>query len=143
MVGLGAKLLPKKLVSYIPITVNESESSEEKPIITDAVWLDDDPSFTSPHEKIISKKGKSITIYRTPKELMENIHLYPKDKTIFLDNNFLEPFANIAGTDIAKELHEKGFSKLVLITGDRIDQSDYPYLTILNKSMVQNMLDYF
>ena len=143
MMSLSAKLLPKKLVGYIPIVVNETQDLGENTNTVDAIWLDDDPSFTSWHEKKFIEKGKKIIVYRTPKELLDNIHLYPKDKPIFLDNNFARPFANFAGTEIAKKLHEMGFSKLILITGDRINQSDYPYLIILHKSMVNKMQDYF
>ena len=143
VMSLSAKLLPKKLVGYIPIVVNETQDLGENANTVDAIWLDDDPSFTSWHEKKFIEKGKKIIVYRTPKELLDNIHLYPKDKPIFLDNNFARPFANFAGTEIAKKLHEIGFSKLILITGDRINQSDYPYLIILHKSMVNKMQDYF
>ena len=143
VMSLSAKLLPKKLVGYIPIVVNETQDLGENTNTVDAIWLDDDPSFTSWHEKKFIEKGKKIIVYRTPKELLDNIHLYPKDKPIFLDNNFARPFANFAGTEIAKKLHEMGFSKLILITGDRINQSDHPYLIILHKSMVNKMQDYF
>lgn len=141
---LNTKVLPKQLASHIPILITESQKqyAAGNLKIVDAVWLDDDQQFTSHYEKICASNKKKIDMYRTPKELMDNIHIYPKDIPIFLDNNFQEPFQDMAGTEIAKKLHAIGFRNLFLITGDRLNQHDFPDFKVLSKRHFENLLDY-
>lgn len=143
VMALNAKLLPKQLASFIPVVVSEVQKNDGQPTRVDAVWLDDEPSFTSSHEKVFIRKNKKVDIYRTPQELKDNLHLYPKETPVFLDNNFAPPFQDYHGTQIAKELHEMGFSKLFLITGEDLDQDDYPYLKIIKKHSLDNLTQYF
>lgn len=140
---LNAKLLPKQLASFIPVVVSEVQKNDGQPNHVDAVWLDDEPSFTSSHEKVFIKKNKKVDIYRTPQELKDSIHLYSKETPVFLDNNFAPPFQDYHGTQIAKELHDMGFSKLSLITGEDLDQDDYPYLKIIKKHSLDDLTRYF
>ena len=140
---LNAKLLPKQLASFIPVVVSEVQKNDGQPNHVDAVWLDDEPSFTSSHEKVFIKKNKKVDIYRTPQELKDNLHLYSKETPVFLDNNFAPPFQDYHGTQIAKELHDMGFSKLSLITGEDLDQDDYPYLKIIKKHSLDDLTRYF
>ena len=143
VMSLNAKLIPKQLASFIPVVVSETPKNDGQPTRVDAVWLDDEPSFTSSHEKVFIRKNKKVDIYRTPQELKDNLHLYPKETPVFLDNNFAPPFQDYHGTQIAKELHDMGFSKLFLITGEDLDQDDYPYLKIIKKHSLDNLTQYF
>lgn len=143
LLKLNAKLLPKKLNQYIPIVVleNKVEYSETNLKQVDGIWLDDDAGFTLVHEHGLLKAGKKVDIYRSPKALMDAIHIYPKNISILLDNNF--DSTNIHGTDVAKDLHELGFAKLFLVSGDRLKPNDYPYLTILGKADLDDIYKYF
>ena len=143
MLKLNAKLLPKKLNQYIPIVVleNKVEYSETNLKQVDGIWLDDDAGFTLVHEHGLLKAGKTVDIYRSPKALMDAIHIYPKNISILLDNNF--DSTSIHGTDVAKDLHELGFTKLFLVSGDRLKPNDYPYLTILGKADLDDIYKYF
>lgn len=143
LLKLNAKLLPKKLNQYIPIIVleNKAEYSETNLKEVDGIWLDDDAGFTLMHEQDLVMSGKKVDIYRSPKALMDNIHIYPKHIPILLDNNF--EATSIHGTGVAKDLHELGFTKLFLVSGDKLNPNDYPYLTILSKGDLDDICKYF
>ncbi len=143
LLKLNAKLLPKKLNQYIPIIVleNKAEYSETNLKEVDGIWLDDDAGFTLMHEQDLVMSGKKVDIYRSPKALMDNIHIYPKHIPILLDNNF--EATSIRGTGVAKDLHERGFTKLFLVSGDKLNPNDYPYLTILGKGDLDDICKYF
>ncbi len=143
LLKLNAKLLPKKLNQFIPIIVVESkvEYSETNLKIVDGIWLDDDAGFTCMHEPDLMANGKKVDIYRTPEDLMNNIRIYPKNIPILLDNNFES--TRIQGTAVALELHNLGFTKLFLVSGDNINKSTYPYLTILSKADLDDISKYF
>lgn len=84
LITLNAKLLPKKLNQYIPIVVleNKVEYSATTLKEVDGIWLDDDAGFTWTHEQDLVMSGKKVDIYRSPKALMDNIHIYPKGPVI-------------------------------------------------------------
>lgn len=143
LITLNAKLLPKKLNQYIPIIVleNKVEYSATNLKEVDGIWLDDDAGFTWTHEQDLMMSGKRVDIYRHPKALMDNIHIYPKHIPILLDNNF--EASSIHGTNVAEDLHELGFTKLFLVSGDSLNPSNYPYLTILSKGDLDDICKYF
>lgn len=143
LLKLNAKLLPKKLNQYIPIIVleNRVEYSATNLKEVDGIWLDDDAGFTWTHEQDLVMSGKKVDIYRSPKALMDSIHIYPKHIPILLDNNF--EASSTHGTDVALELHKLGFTKLFLVSGDKLNPSDYPYLTILVKADLDDICKYF
>ena len=143
LLKLNAKLLPKKLNQYIPIVVTENkvEYSEKNLKIVDGIWLDDDATFTQFHALDLSMANKKVDIYRSPEQLMDNINIYPKNVPILLDNNFES--SSTHGTDIALELHKLGFTKLSIVSGDKINPSDHPYLTILSKADLDDICKYF
>lgn len=106
----------------------------------DAIWLDDDITFTDSISWKFEKTDK-VDIYRTPAELMQNIYSYVKDTLIFLDNNF--EGIDIHGTDIAIELHKQGFTKLFLLSGDLNLNENLSFLTILPKHEANNLKQYW
>ncbi len=143
LLKLNAKLLPKKLNQYIPIIVaeNKVEHSETNLKTVDGIWLDDDVGFTFMYEQDLIISNKKVDIYRNPKALMDNIHIYSKNIPILLDNNFES--SSTHGTDIALELYKLGFTKLSLVSGDKLNPSDYPYLTILSKADLDDICKCF
>lgn len=109
--------------------------------MVDGIWLDDDAGFTLMHEQDLITHGKKVDIYRSPEVLLANIHIYPKHIPILLDNNFES--TGMQGTAVASELHKLGFTKLFLVSGDNINKSTYPYLTILSKFDLDDICKYF
>lgn len=143
LIKLNAKLLPKKLNQYIPIIVTENKVQHSATNLkeVDGIWLDDDVGFTFMYEQDLIISNRKVDIYRNPKALMDNIHIYPKNTPILLDNNFES--SNTHGTDIALELHKLGFTKIFLVSGDKFNPNDYPYLTILSKTDLDDICKYF
>lgn len=72
---------------------------------------------------------------------MNNISQYSKDSLILIDNEFAKE--NITGIEIAKQLHNMGFSKLYLFSGrDYSHDSSIPaYLTPVLKTDVNYILN--
>ncbi len=143
LIKLNAKLLPKKLNQYIPIIVaeNKVQHSATNLKMVDGIWLDDDAGFTFMYEQDLIMSSKKVDIYRNPKTLMDNIHIYSKNAPILLDNNFES--SDTHGIDIALKLHKLGFTKIYLVSGDKFNPSDYPYLTILSKADLDDICKYF
>lgn len=143
VLNLNAKLLPKRIAMYIPVNVlaPEIDHSEQALKSVDAVWLDDDASFTDVYEQDFMDSNKKVDMYRHPQALLDTVQIYAKNTPIFLDNNF-EGCA-MHGTDVASKLHHLGFTRLFLISGDSISHQDCPYLTVLRKLDLDNLMDYF
>ena len=140
VVLLGVKLLPKKLVSHVPIVIQEDIA---QPTIAtkkiDAIWLDDDVSFAQGIKRT-AFSGCELVYFSNPNELKEKINAYSKDTPILLDNNYEPPFSNIKGVDLAKEFHEQSFTRLYLITGEHFAAGTIPdYITVIPKSELPNV----
>lgn len=73
-----------------------------------------------------------IDCYSHPKDFMAHVADYSLDTKIILDNVFP---STLTGIDLAKMLHEKGYKKLYLLTGDVLKWEDIPdYITVILKS---------
>ena len=148
IITLGAKLLPKQLATEIPICVTQPKThhSEENIKAVNAIWVDDDPMVTDLQCQLLLPHV--VDVYRTPYELMKNIEptcIYSKDTAVFLDYNF-DNAPEIKGIDIAKKLHEFGFTKLYLLSGQDFEGTDLEipeYLTVLPKSAAAHLDKYF
>lgn len=147
IIRLGAKLLPKQLANSISIRVShQQESCPNNELHTvSAIWLDDDPSITDLNCQLMAPL--IIDVFRSPLEMMNIIEMrnYPKDIPIFLDNNF-EGFPEVTGIDIAIKLHQLGFTKLRLLSGQDLGASDISppeYLIIIPKYAASELDQYF
>lgn len=134
VVLLGVKLLPKKLVSHVPIVIQEDITQTVAAKKIDAIWLDDDVSFAQGIKRSVFM-GCELAYFSNPNELKEKITAYDKGTPILLDNNYEPPFSTVKGIDLAKEFHEQGFTRLYLITGERFAAGTIPdYITVIPKS---------
>lgn len=148
IITLGAKLLPKQLATEIPICVTQPKThhSEENIKVVNAIWVDDDPMVTDLQCQLLLPHV--VDVYRTPYELMKSIEpmcIYSKNTAVFLDYNF-DNADEITGIDIAKKLHELGFIKLYLLSGQDFEGTDVEipeYLTVLPKSAAAQLNKYF
>lgn len=68
--------------------------------------------------------------YHHPNKFLENVHKYPKDIRIFLDNNY--DCSELTGIDIAKKLHELGYTCIHILTGESYLEAP-PYVTVIVK----------
>lgn len=138
----NTKILPKQLASEISIIIKEDfkYGNDEQTQINkvDAVIVDDDESFT----KILVRfafKNLNVPVFHNPLRFLDSVAQFPKDTKIYLDNNYA--YHDIKGTDIAKKLHEQGFSRLYLLSGENFHPENIPsYLTVLRKDDIDSIL---
>jgi FixJ family two-component response regulator len=115
----NTKILPKPLAAEVEITVF-SEKEQEKLKKVDLVIIDDDENLVSALKALLS--DKKVDTYLTAKSFIDNMSDYAIDNTFLIDNRFKnEP---ITGIDLAKKLHNIGFSDLYLYSGWEFDDDD-------------------
>ncbi len=94
-----------------------------------AVIVDDNESFLRALQ--FSGFGDHHTeAYLRPEEFLENVHKYPKDTRIFVDNNFI--CSELTGIDIAKKLHELGYDRIHILSGESYLEAP-AYVTVIVK----------
>ena len=126
---LNTKILPKMLASHVKLSVVK-QKEEVDLIHIDLVLLDDDDWFGRFFSGMLASKGKTMKHYSSPQSLLEEISRYPKNTKICTD---FELNDSMNGLEVAKNLHEQGFTSLYLATGHRFKQEDMPsYLRVLN-----------
>lgn len=84
---------------------------------------------------------KKIIYYQRPEQLLADLDKYPLDTKILLDNHI--PGAR-SGIETAKELHEKGYTHLYLLTAEMWQQAQLPkYLTLIIKTDSEKIEEVF
>ncbi|MES2203870.1 MAG: PAS domain-containing sensor histidine kinase [Pseudomonadota bacterium] len=131
VVLLKTKILPKMLASHAKLIVTKKE--EPDLIQVDLVLLDDDTLFPSILASTMKSRGKTIKHYTTPQALLEEISRYAKNTKICTDFDLK---ASMTGPEVAKILHEQGFTNLYLATGYDFKQEEMPdYLQVLGNKV--------
>ena len=101
---------------------------------TDLVFIDDNESFLD--SLILLFSDKAVDTYCDPFVFLENLSKYDKDTPICTDHSLN---CEIDGFDVARRLHEAGFSRLFLLS-DWEDIKEAPsYLTVVSKPDVVNL----
>lgn len=135
-IKMGTKILPKRLIPEISINVSETTEKTAQP---DLILIDDDENFA----KIIMLTvfgDFNVEYYTSPSYFLRHTSKYPKDIKICLDKNFAE---DIDGITLARNLHEQGFTKIFLVSGDHIPQDSLPeYITVVHKTKIETINDY-
>jgi DNA-binding response OmpR family regulator len=94
------------------------------------VLIEDNTLFAEVFKKYFMDEG--VDHYSDPRKFLAVVDQYPKDTKIILDHAFPAP---ITGIDVAKELHQKGYTRLYLLSGDVLDRVTVPdYITVILKS---------
>jgi FixJ family two-component response regulator/anti-sigma regulatory factor (Ser/Thr protein kinase) len=137
----GTKILPKQLASEVIITITENNTNNtttggaEK---IDAVIVDDDRSFINALVLSAFDDDEITEEYTNPEHFLNNVDKYPKDTRIYLDNNYAT--SKLKGLDVAKELHERGYTQLYLLSGEVFKHGDIPsYLTVIGKGNIKKL----
>ncbi|MES2203878.1 MAG: HAMP domain-containing sensor histidine kinase, partial [Pseudomonadota bacterium] len=124
---LKTKILPKMLASHVQLIV--AKNGEPDLIQVDLVLLDDDTLFPSILASTMKSRGKTMRHYTSPHVLLEEISRYPKNTKICTDFDLKAP---MTGPEVAKILHEQGFTHLYLATGYSFEQKGMPdYLQVV------------
>lgn len=132
------KILPKELASEVPIQIVETENQEESTANrVDIVLVEDDEKLSDNMVNYIFQ-DKVVDQYLKPEDLLNNLHRYDSDTKIYLDNNYNNSW--LTGISVAEELHEKGFKRLYLLSGNEFTKEELPpYLTAILKSDIDSL----
>lgn len=139
-IKIGTKILPKQLASEISIVVDPSITYDDKPTTTlpPQIIVIDDDKFFAKNLILYAFNGYRTEYFSDPQEFLACNSSYPKDIKIYLDNNFTS--GEINGVDLAKQLHEQGFTHLYLLTGDTFQPGEVPeYLTVIRKDNIEKI----
>jgi PAS domain S-box-containing protein len=134
---MGVKILPKQLSSEVPITIEEeiSLSCSKKGYL---VIIDDVRELADSVADSLRDKFAVVGVYYHPERFLENLAQYPKDTVICMDHDFK---TKMNGIDLAKQLHEAGYTKLYLLSGNKFEEGVVPdYLTVLLKGDMEALL---
>ena len=126
----AVKILPKELVYLVPIKVVQEKVKGE--VHAHMVFVDDMAPFT--RDLIVNYYSHLITeSYTNPMEFLDEVDKYSKDTQFILDNmynmedNTLYP---IDGLEIARRLYQKGYTKLILLSGEEHGTPEYLKLVL-------------
>jgi signal transduction histidine kinase len=118
----GIKLLPKSLVTYLPIRVEEHHQPPRPPsastpplegnLKVDYILIDDDALM----HQMWTMYGKNLqmALFKSAEEAEASIMAYDTSTPIYIDSTLGN---GVKGEDYAKTLYERGFHELYLATG--------------------------
>lgn len=112
--SLNTPILPKELLPWFEVDYS-GQILQDGLKQVDAVILEDDPLLLYSTYRDIVFKGQNVDLYESPTEFIQHMKQYPKNTKIFLDNTYKG--YNIDGYEIAKNLHDQGFTNYYLLTG--------------------------
>lgn len=108
--SLGMGLIPKSMVSYIPINITPKVSKDKVTVL-----LDDDPLVHMIWEYGAKENcGVDFRPFFKPEKLMNQLDTYDTSSTFYIDSCLDN---DVKGEDIAKEIFNRGFENIYLATG--------------------------
>lgn len=126
---LGLRLIPKSLAGLVPVSVLEKAAAGPAP--RRAVLLDDDALVRLNWKTAARTAGVELTVYKAAAELLEAAGALPVETPLYIDSDLGE---GAAGEEIARALHEKGFSDITLATGHAPDRfGQFRWLKVAGK----------
>jgi len=131
---LNVKLLPKVLASDVKLNLLQTSLSIEENKEVDLIVLEDNQEFSDVLAYLYKSRGKNITIFHTPYQLLKGIKNYSRHTKICLDYNINCP---VSGVDLATVLYNKGYKNLYIATGYQLQQVDLPSYVILLKEKME------
>ncbi|MCX5791296.1 MAG: HAMP domain-containing sensor histidine kinase [Elusimicrobia bacterium] len=111
---LGMRLIPKNLVGLVPVSVSEKTKKSPWPAGRQAALLDDDDLVNFNWKMAARSAGIELKTYKNAGEFLLAAETLSKDTPVYIDSELGE---GVSGADIAKELHQKGFSDITMATG--------------------------
>lgn len=126
-VSLKMKILPKGMTGLVPIELQSDDlqfTSKNNGI--DAVLIDDDALVQLTWEYSANAAGKKIRCFKSPESFYAVQKTIHQSTPIYIDVSLAE---GVKGDQVAKFLHEQGFTNLFLATGYNSEQ--YNHLVFL------------
>lgn len=124
---LGCKILPKNMISSVPILVGfpsseqgEASNNSSKSSY-DLVLIDDDPIVRELWDMDAARLGKRLLAV----ESLEGLNASEVDFNVpfYVDKNLGK---GTPGLEVLKRLHDAGFENLILSTGESVKEADIP-----------------
>lgn len=121
----NVKILPKELVFAVSFQMVPPKSNEL--VRVHMVVVDDEKMVA---RALIAEYYNHLIVdqYSNPFEFLEEVKKYPKDTKFFLDNYYYaddgSPY-KIDGLGLAETLHQKGYTRLFLLSGEKFNTPDY------------------
>ena len=88
----------------------------------------------------------TVDIYDNPFEFLDDVFQYPLDTKLVFDNQYYhdngesDDSYGINGGEVARRLHEKGYTKLFMVTGEAVaNQKDYYKVILKGDAMAKNL----
>ncbi|GHU12106.1 hypothetical protein FACS189449_05080 [Alphaproteobacteria bacterium] len=117
------KIVSKLYMNEIPIMMEEAKTTRK----ADIVFIDDDKIFTQTLSDFFESRELRAHTYNSLAVFLENLSQYSKNTKIAIDN---ELNSGISGIELAKLLHEKGYTNLYILSGRPFKEDEVPsYLT--------------
>ncbi len=128
------RVLPKEFVSNVKIQLDKQISFASKKV--DMVWVEDQKWYI---DDMVDRYYSHLKVdkYYDPISFMEEVLQYSLDTKIILDAYYessdgTEQY-NMTGYDMAHELYNMGFTKLIILTGEDPDGRAPVYLKVARK----------
>jgi len=137
------KLLPKDLINIFSCKIIQQQSQNKNSLAhVHMVFVDDEKMVT---KAIIEEYYNHLIVdqYSNPFEFLECVTKYPKDTKFILDNYYYAEDGGtypIDGIEIAKQLHDQGYTNLFLLSGQNFSVPDYLTLILkTDKEKIRNL----
>ena len=106
---LGIRMIPKGLAGFVPIAIKSQPSGPKV-----AVLIDDDALVHMTWKMAARSAGVKLLTYKNPQDFNAGIETLAKDTPVYIDSDL---GTDQKGEDMAKTLHEKGFTDISMATG--------------------------
>ena len=131
----GTRILPKELAPDLPVEV-----SLERPLKTQVpvnlVFVDDDQTLLNTY--VMFAGHKKADTYHYPQHFLDRLSQYPLNTTILLDQHYVND--DRQGIEIARHLHEMGYTRLYLLSGGNLPEVQIPdYLPLILKGDLETL----
>lgn len=120
------KILPKSLVTYIPIVLEStpldlfySQTSDKLLLKTDYILIDDDELITDMWVMQAEIHKKNLIVFNNATAAEKDIFRYDRSAIVYVDSNLGN---RVKGEDYAKKLYEAGFKNIYLATAHNASQ---------------------
>lgn len=135
----GVNILPKQLAPEVSIKIGKVSDNRKanKTRKVDIVIIDDNEMITDTTATLLEQHNKKVDKYYNPILFLKQLSQYDKDTIICMDNDLKNM---ITGVELAKQLHEQGFTKLYLLSGKEFKKVEIPdYLVIIQKTDITTL----
>jgi signal transduction histidine kinase len=111
---IKARLIPKALAGFVPISGEALASDDAKREHWDAILIDDDALVRATWKIAAGKAGKSFRAFSAPSDFMSESGAIDRTTPVYIDSDLGK---NVKGEAEALKIYELGFSEIYLATG--------------------------